>query len=255
MGRAGEKRIGTPWRLVACGLTSVVTCGCNFHVFSPPARLAVMESAEAAPFKQTTIGVGGGAALATAGLSGFGGYGSLAVRRGLHPNVEGSITATAGVFFGGSQTCSQFGAPSSCRPTNGDVGGAALRVGVKWAPWERNVAIVGGLGGGGSALGGFVAPDLGVIVSYDDGVVVPYASALVGMSQPIGASVYQWGNRASAPTTTLTVTVTGGLKIVVRPARSAVGGAILLGVGGFGLWDAWTHFGMLVASLGGEVTF
>lgn len=60
----------------------------------------------------------------------------------------------------------------------------SARLSLKWAPYVHS-ALVGGLGGGGSAAGGFVAPDLGVLLAYENDWVVPVFSTQTGVSIPI----------------------------------------------------------------------
>jgi hypothetical protein len=57
------------------------------------------------------------------------------------------------------------------------------RVGAKYRV-ARCVALTAGLGGGGSAAGGFFSPDLGVVLAYENAYFVPFVSADQALSIP-----------------------------------------------------------------------
>jgi len=67
----------------------------------------------------------------------------------------------------------------------------AARAGIKYAP-VPHFALVGGLGGGGSAGGGFLSPDLGFIAAYDNPYVIPFFALRGLLSAPVNAKVVRF---------------------------------------------------------------
>lgn len=162
-----------PAILVLCG-TSLLLGGCSHHVFSPPARGPTLRSVR-------TLPVGATAVQATAHFQGalFGpevSGGSVAVRRGLHPQVE--IAADASFFTVTESTGAGV-----------DRSIYAARVEGRFNP-QRNrfFALFSGIGGGyAPAGGGFVSADFGLTLAFENCYVVPFASIAALVSAPIDA--------------------------------------------------------------------
>jgi hypothetical protein len=163
-----------PWLapLFVCGLV-VLGGACSYTVVSPPARFVNLESAQTAAPGETVGGVHGGAlagvfdpALVT---------GSAGVRRGVAEGVEVDADAT-------------WGHLKYDNYPDIDRNIYAVRAGAKVRGAPRFIAAFGGVGGGYSpAGGGFVAADLGAVLSLPNCYVVP---SLIGSgiaSVPIGA--------------------------------------------------------------------
>lgn len=234
-------------------LLAVLASGCSFHAFSPPSRLLTLESAETLKEGETSIGAEGGVGGFVFGdVSGLGG---VRVRRGLADGVEGSVDAAAGYVAGGTFSCD--GGTSDCAPGAARGAGGALRLGVKWAPWVRHFAVTGGLGGGGSLLGGFFGADVGVIASYDNPYFVPFASTTLGVSLPFMAPTLHFGENRDAASTTMWWSGTLGVKLPlpVGPNDASIRGSLLLGVGAIYLNDGTESDAAALATLGGEVSF
>jgi hypothetical protein len=170
----GQTRHPGVWRgVVSAALVSALGGACSYTVVSPPARLVNMESASTAAPGETVGGVHGGAlsgvfdpAVAT---------GSVGVRRGVIEGVELDAEATyARLQYDGFP--------------NIDRNIYAARVGAKARNAGRYAAAFGGVGGGyAPAGGGFLAADVGAVLSLPNCYVVP---SLIGSgiaSVPVGA--------------------------------------------------------------------
>ncbi len=232
---------------------ALLASGCSFHAFSPPTRLLTLESAETLKEGETSIGAEGSVGGFVFGdVSGLGG---VRVRRGLADGVEVSIDAAAGYVAGWTFSCED--ASSDCVPGHARGAGAALRVGAKWAPWIRHFALTGGIGGGGSLLGGFFGADLGVIASYDNPHFVPFVSTTLGVSLPFMAPTLHFGENRDAASTTMWWSTTLGVKLPlpIGPNLTSVRGSVLLGVGTLYLYDGTESDAAALATLGGEVSF
>jgi len=158
-------------RRVLAVIFTLLVNGCTPHVFSPPAGSFLVESSE-------TVGAG------KHGVRGeFFAGGAL-----FGPEV---LSARASYRHGVSDELELSAAPAIISVLGGRAGDSspnvyALRVGAKYAP-VKHVALVGGLGGGSSAAGGFVSPDLGVIGAYENPYFVPFVSARGLISAPVAA--------------------------------------------------------------------
>lgn len=141
---------------------------CTPYVLSPPARAIPLESA-------ATVGEDHTAVQAEGGVSGevFGSgiaHGTVRVRHGLTPDLEISAEANALIF-------------TNLFATEEHRGIYSARVGVKHS-FSPHFALTGGLGGGGSAAGGFFSPDVGFIAGYENPYAVPFVSGRLLLSQP-----------------------------------------------------------------------
>ena len=183
--------------------------GCTPQIYSPPASPVLLESS-------ATVGKARTAAFANAGGHGalFGpevvaGQGGLRV--GVGDDVGLSATGSTLVALGG-----ESGDPHP--------GAYALRLGAKYTPIEH-LAVVGGVGGGRSAAGGFASPDVGVIGSYENPYVVPFVGMRALLSQPIRAVTIaiQDGDEQArlTPRTTLGGQFSFGARVPLGPRGSA----------------------------------
>lgn len=236
-------------RYAFCAL-SILVSACSYHAYSPPSRVGLVENAATLGEGRTSValeGSGGSVAFAS------GGGAAARVRRGVSETVDVSLDATFVYLRGPDFDCE--GATSPCAPGRAEGAGGAGRLGAKWAPWGRYFAIAGGFGGGGSSMGGFVAPDLGLIASYENEYVVPFVSTLASVSFPLGARSLRFGEHESSPSTTFSLATTLGAKVLVGPQDRAARGALVAGLGLLVLADdeeadtAWS------ATVGGEVSF
>jgi hypothetical protein len=143
--------------------------------------------------------------------------------------------------------------------------GYAARVGAKFRalPW---LALTGGLGGGGSAAGGFLSPDLGVIVAWENRYAVPFLSGRAGVSLPIDArqvDVTEVGDgttHVGTPEQTWIFGATTGVRVPVPVGSRAAGsgrlrGNLLLGLGFTHLQDSADDQDVVQFGLGGELVF
>ncbi len=142
----------------------------------------------------------------------------------------------------------------------------AGRVGAKLG--GRYLAVDGGLGGGTSAAGFFVAPDVGLITAYENCYVVPFASARLGVSVPVAARDVHTGEKGDPasenvfgrPTRTGLLTLGAGVKVPLGgegpclrpglPPLSVIAGAQMTYV-----TDGGSDDGYLGAGLGIEARF
>lgn len=147
--------------------------GCTAQVYSPPSRMPSLESA-------ATLGEGRVAVTGRGGIYGgdFGGKlvgGAGKVRYGVAEKTdiygEGSVLAIA------RDEGTDYDNPSRAA--------LALQGGAKhqFTDW---LALHGGLGAGIHGFGGFVAPELGAVVAYENPYFVPFADFTLAASIPVG---------------------------------------------------------------------
>jgi hypothetical protein len=219
--------------------------GCAHHVYSPPARMLPLESV--ATLARGETGVQG----ELGGVSWIDGTtASIRARRGFTERTE--LSAEASVLHVGRR---------SAAGTNPN--GYAVRAGAKYAVWPW-LALAGGLGGGGSAAGGFFSPDLAVIVAWENRYAVPFLSARAGLSLPLEArqvdmtEVGDSATFAGTPERTWIFGATTGVRVPLgssRPASGAVRGNLLVGVGMTHLQDSKDDQDALQLGFGGELIF
>lgn len=157
--------------LVAClGLSA-----CSPYLHSPPGRMVPLEAAKALPKGDFAIqaALGGGGEFWGPSI----GAGSLQGRYGFGHRVEGALEA--GFAFIGNR--------SAHWDTDASQALYSVRAGFKYelASW---FALQAGLGGGGSAGGGYLSPDAGIIFSYQGRVLVPFVSGSFYSSHPLSAN-------------------------------------------------------------------
>lgn len=215
-------------------LLVATSTGCSNTVYSPPARMLPLETA--ATLHRGDIGVQaeGGPSGAVLGFGAF--SGTARVRRGMTDKLDASLEGSVVRITGNAAT-----------DVNKTI--IASRIGAKYRLHEF-VAVTGGVGGGGSAGGGFVSPDLGVIVAAENPYVVPFVSFRGSVSQPIGAKAVDVTARGEAPGTDVGIPRTTWLANGTLGLRVPIGKwSILGGVGVSQLADA--HDGQRFVSAAG----
>jgi len=200
--------------LVPPALLMMMT-GCSYQLVSPPARMVNVESARSAAPGETIVGVKGAAhsAVFDSGAA----IGTAEVRRGVGHGVEVDAEATYVRVL-------EQNDPEIDRNIYAARGGFKMSNADGWA------AVLGGVGGGISpAAGGFLAADLGGVVSYPNCYAVPFLIGTVFASQPIAAKRVDFrGGDGSVvgydtANTTLGFGASTGLEIPVDRARCRAG--------------------------------
>ena len=226
-------------------LVLLLMAGCGHHVYSPPARMLPLESVATLSRGETGVqGELGGASWIDGTTA------SIRARRGVTERTE--VSAEASVLHVGRR---------SAAGTNRD--GYAGRAGAKYmvSPW---LALAGGLGGGGSAAGGFFSPDLAVIVAWENRYAVPFLSGRASLSLPVNArqvNVTEVGDAITfvgTPERTWIFGATTGVRVPLgssRPGGGAVRGNLLVGVGMTHLQDSKDDQDVLQLGFGGELVF
>lgn len=149
---------------------------CQAHLFSPPARINLLESSATLKEGQEAAGVAGGGSGA---LFGF------------------SATAIAGTYKRGVSDQFEVGVDGTFVAVDDSHAVADLdpyilggRVKAKWAPQKTKnyAAVTAGIGGGYSIDGGgYVSPDLGFIAAFENRYFVPFVGVSAFISQPIAS--------------------------------------------------------------------
>ncbi len=232
-----------------CMALAVIPCAlpaCSTDVYLPPARLFPLESAATLPPGDTGVQVEGGAHGAFFGASAS--SGTLRVRHGVDDGTDASLEASVLHIQGGG--------PGESYPN-----AFSTRAGVKHriTSW---FSLTAGLGGGASAGGGFVSPDLGAIVAYENRYFVPFLEVRGGFSQPFDAApvVVVAGQPGVTPPFTWMAGGIAGFRIPMRwcdPGTCNVRSSLLGGLGVSELSFAGPDSPQLLLSLGGgaELTF
>ncbi|HEY1697871.1 MAG TPA: hypothetical protein VGG39_37175 [Polyangiaceae bacterium] len=175
--------------------------GCSTDVYLPPARLFPLESAATLPRGDTGVQVEGGVHGAGFGVSAT--SGTVRVRHGIDDATDASMEASVLHIEGAG--------PGDSYPN-----AFTTRIGVKHrvTPW---LSVTAGVGGGASAGGGFVSPDLGVIVAYENRYFVPFLEARGGFSEPFDAQPVVVGTQPGvAPPFTWIAGGVAGFRVPLR---------------------------------------
>lgn len=218
---------------------------CSHHVYSPPARFLPLETAATLPPGEVGLALeGNGGGIFWGGeVAG----GTARVRVGKYENLELSGEGSAHFVL-------NEGSGDDHR------GVYAARVGSKYrlADW---LAVTGGLGGGGSAAGGFFSPDLGLVVAYENIYFVPFVSGEVGVSLPFAVSAVDTsdpdeppGSVTSSPVTTWLAGGQAGFRIPVHVSGQERF-SLLAAIGVLGLIDGRENAVMFGLSGGAEYRF
>lgn len=105
----------------------------------------------------------------------------------------------------------------------------------------KYLALRGGLGGGGSALGGFVGPDVGAIVAFENRAFVPFVGSNAALSVPFAVQSIDIPEQSDSATrermhttTTYYIDAQAGFRVPIRLSEATLSllGAINLGVVG-----------------------
>jgi hypothetical protein len=154
---------------LSCLVGAFLQAGCAHQVYSPPARMLPLESAATLSEGETGVQVEG--AVHEAAFGGSAESGAVRVRHGFGANVEGALEAD-GLHIDGHSVAHTY--PDAF----------AARAGIKAEILGHDLSITAGLGTGGSAGGGFVSPDAGIILAFENSYVVPFASVRASASLP-----------------------------------------------------------------------
>lgn len=152
----------------------VGAAACSPYLHSPPARMLPLEAAQALGKGDVAIqgAIGGGAAVWGPSVV----AGTLQSRYGFGRGFEGALEGGFAVV----------GARNTSWSTDASRALFSGRAGFKYAPASW-FAIQAGFGGGGSAAGGYVSPDVGLIFGYQGEAVVPFVAGGFYSSHPINA--------------------------------------------------------------------
>jgi hypothetical protein len=231
-------------------LLALVLVGCSHTVYSPPARPLPLETAATLPPRDTGIQIEGGTHSTIFDprlLSG-----TVRVRHGLEDDLEAAFEA--------SVVHVDVDAPASGTSRNIH----SIRAGLKYRVW-KHFAVAGGFGGGYSAGGAFLSPDLGPIVAWENRYLVPFLSGRAGWSSPISPRTVDVSANDEPPRTWLSrpkptwlLGVTTGLRVPLGwtvPEAGTLRGSLLAGVGFTHVADTRGQDTFLQGAVGGEIAF
>jgi hypothetical protein len=209
-----------------------------------------LESAATLAPGETGVQLEGAAHGAILGLSGE--SGTLRVRHGVGEDTDASVEVSV-LHIDGTSVAGTY--PYAF----------ATRAGMKHEvlPW---LSLVAGAGGGASAGGGFVSPDLGAVASYENHYLVPFLSVRGGMSVPFAAHAVDTGSASDpvgkyvyTPQITWMGGAVAGLRVPLGwcgPGPCPVRGSLLGGLGMTYLGYAEGESSLVVSLAGGgEVVF
>ena len=201
-------------------LAPAALTGCTTDVYLPPARMLPLESAATLERGEVGVQVEGAEHGAIFGVSAA--SGTARVRYGLDGDTDISAEGSVLVI-------------QRDHVANSDPNVFAMRVGIKRrvTPW---LSVTGGLGGGASEGGGFVSPDVGFILSYENPYFVPLLTARAGLSQPFDRQpvVIDASNPGVLPPLTLDAGGTAGFRIPIdfcEPGECHTRASLLGGLG------------------------
>jgi hypothetical protein len=223
---------------LALGVAALFSfAACSYQLVSPPARMVSLESAPAVAPGETVVGARGAGyvSLSTPPV----GVGSVGIRRGVQNGLEVEADATwARVRYDDYPDI--------------DRNIFEGRLGAKLANQAGWGALTAGVGGGfAPAAGGFTAVDIGGVISYPSCFAVPFASATVFASFPIGAKQVDFrntdGSLAASDTasTTMGFGLGGGLEIPLDRERCRRGLTAARLQVGFALYNLYPFEGTI----------
>lgn len=222
---------------------ALMLSACTPHAFSPPGRTLPLETAAAIGAGNTGIQLEGGGSVELLGPGVV--HGTARVRHGVGENTDLNVEGNFAYFVDGDDQIETH---------RGIYSG---RFGLKHA-FGEHFALTGGVAGGGSAGGGFVSPDVGFIVSYENPYVVPFASGRLVLSQPLGARAVEFVDDGvafmQAPQFSYGYALATGVRVPVGPIAQAARPAILLGFGWTHIFDGDEESVFMGLNLGFEVT-
>jgi len=150
---------------------SALFFGCTPHVYSPPARTIPLETSASVGEGATSVQGSFGGSAAVFGPGAW--HAGARVAHGVSASTELDVEGNATIIEEG------HGVQSDAHR-----GIYSLRLGVKQS-FSPHFALSFGLGGGGSAGGSHLSPDVGFVAGYDNPYVVPFASVRGFVSQPL----------------------------------------------------------------------
>ncbi|QDG53946.1 hypothetical protein FIV42_25345 [Persicimonas caeni] len=223
--------------------------GCSHaHVYSPPARIAPLESSKPVAEDRTTGGVSVRSEGEIFGLAAA--SATLKVRHGVTEHSEVGVDANF-------MTIDDSDAAADLDPTIWSA-----RVGGKWAPelLGDHVALIYGVGGGTSDGGQHISPDVGLVVAYENPYVVPFASVDGFVSEPINAQPIDvsseregLGTNIMTAQRTWGATFAGGVKVPIEAGGSTI--SPMVGMTRSVLTDGEEDADTYGLNLGVDVTF
>lgn len=226
--------------MAGAGIAVLVT-GCMVH--TPPARGVPLETV--APVGEGRTGL----QLEGATSPGLATSGALRVRHGVGEDTDLSVEGTA----------IRIPPYTSSPPPDDRLDTWALRAGAKHR-LARALAITGGAGAGIFPGGPFVAPDGGLITSWDNGIVEPFASLRLSVSLPLASNKVVEDGRRLVPRRAWYCGPTVGVRVPLGwtpPRRGDLRGAVLAGATytwrSEDLLDAPLAF--IAFAIGAEITF
>ncbi|MBK8172479.1 MAG: hypothetical protein IPK60_19355 [Sandaracinaceae bacterium] len=218
----------------------ILAAGCSTHLYSPPARLAPLESAATVGADRTALQLEGGAGdAAWANIY----FGTLRARHGFTDNLDGVMEANFLAFEDGHV------APS-------------LRIGGK-INIAKYLAFTGGVGAGTSSAGGFFSPDIGFIAAYENPYLVPFFSVRAWTSSPLGPRTLTLPNndgdmpmlQTYRPHFTFGDTWTLGMRLPIREEDGSSSVSLYGGFSFIHMVDAEKHDYGRSLNFGAEATF
>ncbi len=225
----------------------LLAVGCNAHVFSPPANVGLSESSRTVAVNHTRLGL-----QFTGQGEIFGPEASMLsarMRQGIAESVEVGADAHFARIHGEP-------ADKNLKPYLG-----ILRVGAKWEVLKDFVALTGGAGGGLSDAGLYIAPDLGIVVAFENPYVIPYGNLSGFVSQPVDAKAIDVskedegvGTNIQTPELTYGFTWAGGVRVPLY-LHTGLPVAPYLGFGGTVLRDSEESAQMFGVTGGIDVAF
>lgn len=185
---------------------------CSPYLHSPPGRLIASQTAKALNKGETAVQAEAGGGIGSEiGLAG----GNLRVRHGVGKNVD-----VSGDFSYTQITSEEF--------VDAIDGVLSARAGVKYA-LGTNFAVAGGVAGGGWAGGGFISPDVNLILSKENPKFVPYLDVGLFTSHPVAGKVVQYRDEAGLAPFTFGWTVGAGFRVPIRRLPDRTNHGILFG--------------------------
>ena len=204
-------------RLIALSALVLALEGCFSRAMVPPNMASVMTTSATLADEESSLALNVGGHVAVFGpsvLSVDGRFGH-ALTDDLQLDLAGS-----GYAFLGSD------------PRDQHRGVYSGRVGLKYR-LHPGVALIGGLGGGFSPVGGgFVGADVGVVFAFENPYIVPYWALRAFGGVPVLPSVVQGEDGSAAPAETIGGTFETGIRIPMPPSRrvslfTSFGGTVL----------------------------
>lgn len=152
--------------------------GCSTFLYSPPARVSPLES-------PALLAKGDSSAELQASVHGavFGpGLSKLGIQYSEGVSDELEIGGEANLMILSDASQPEDNVAQDHHPNI-----YSARLSAKWSPeaLQDYVAVTAGIGGGASAAGGFLSPDLGLVVGWKNPYLTPFVSAALYASQPV----------------------------------------------------------------------